>query len=810
MGKRQSQDNYSCKVFLPTSFSKEVGESLDFFIAKEYYTHMRKIAAFIVKKSVLFFIIFAALVAYGIYGITKVRVEYDITGYLPSDTDTAQALVIMNEEFATYGSATVMVKNVDRDTAEKLAADISKIDGISGFSFDAESAANYKDGNALYSMFFAGGSGDEKAVAAYNALVALLDGSGCEYVVPTPLVNSYADTLASEMVIILIIAAVVIAAVLLFTSKSFAEVLAFPIVFVVAAILNMGTNYWLGKISFVSNTVCIILQLALAIDYAIILSHRFTEEKEKTSGDPQAALINALAKAIPEIASSSLTTVSGLVALMFMQLRLGFDLGMVLAKSIICSLLTVFLLMPGLLRLLSRLMDKSRHRNFVPKVRFLGRGVVKARYVVIAAFVALFAVGAGLSQTVTYCYSQNSIDTSRPTAAMEAKREMSEVFGESNAFVILVPSTADFDTQRKITAAVQSEPLITSALGWASLALPSDAPDKTYYIADGTVTAAELSGAIGISPFLAIMLFDMYAQNAGENMADISTYRVPIIDLLEFAFASDTVMNMAGDGIAKYKDVLEFGKQQLIGSGHYRMVFYMNATEEAKETFELIERLTPTVKEICGEAIFAGSSMSAYDLNASFMHDNILITILTVAFIYLILAVTFKSFGIPLVLVLVIQGAIFVNFSIPVLLGNNVFFFVYLIASAIQMGATIDYAILLTNRFRQMKTLMPKNKAVIEAVSASFPTIMTSGTIMTVASFLVGLLTSDPLISSMGMVLGTGTLISMFGVLVVLPALLYTLDAVLEKTVIKGKLKAKDIKMPNPSKPINSEWNQKL
>ena len=248
---------------------------------------MRKIAAFIVKKSVLFFIIFAALVAYGIYGITKVRVEYDITGYLPSDTDTAQALVIMNEEFATYGSATVMVKNVDRDTAEKLAADISKIDGISGFSFDAESASNYKDGNALYSMFFAGGSGDEKAVAAYNALVALLDGSGCEYVVPTPLVNSYADTLASEMVIILIIAAVVIAAVLLFTSKSFAEVLAFPIVFVVAAILNMGTNYWLGKISFVSNTVCIILQLALAIDYAIILSHRFTEEKEKNPGDPQ-------------------------------------------------------------------------------------------------------------------------------------------------------------------------------------------------------------------------------------------------------------------------------------------------------------------------------------------------------------------------------------------------------------------------------------------------------------------------------------------------------------------------------------------
>lgn len=761
---------------------------------------MKKIAEFIVKKSWLFFIIFAALIAYGIFGMTKIRVEYDITGYLPKSTDTAQALKIMNDEFAVYGSATFMVKNTDKDGADALASAIRAVPGISGFSFDSDSASNFKDGNALYSMFFAGGSGDPDAVAAYNAVLGILNDGGYDYAVPVPLVNNYADTLASEMVIIIVIAAAVILGVLLFTSKSFAEVLAFPVVFIAAAILNMGTNYWLGKISFVSNTVCVILQLALAIDYAIILCHRFIEEKDKNPSDRDAALISALAKAIPEIASSSLTTVSGLVALMFMQLGLGFDLGMVLAKSIVCSLLTVFLLMPGLLRLLSRLMDKSRHRNFVPKVRFLGKGVIKARYVLIAAFVVLFGVGAGLSQTVTYCYSQNSIDTSRPTATMTAQAEMERVFGASNAFVILVPDSVDFDTQREITNAVQAEPLITSALGWASLGLPSRSdPDKTYYLTE-TIDYRDFSDATGVNSILSIMLFSQYIDDNEIADATPSTYRVVASEFVQYLFDNPSFSSMTGE-LGAYKTLLDFGREQLIGARHYRMVFNINASVEAEQTFALIERLTPKVKDICPSAVFAGSSMSAYDLNASFMHDNILITVLTVAFIYLILALTFRSWGIPIVLVLVIQGAIFMNFSLPVILGNNVFFFVYLIASAIQMGATIDYAILMTNRFRQMKELMPKRRAVVEAVSRSFPTILTSGTIMTVASFLVGFITSDPLISSMGMVLGTGTLISIACVLFVLPALLYVLDPLLEKTTLKRKKKAADIVLPNPSLP---------
>ena len=369
---------------------------------------MRAIAKFIVQKRAIFFILFAALIVYCAISIPKVKVEYDITTFLPPKTDTKLALDIMEDEFVTYGTATVMVKNITYDNAEKLHTQIKNIDGVKSFSFD-DSDDYYRDACAKFSITFVGDDEDERAVAAYNATVKLLEESGYAYVVPSPLVNNYADTLASEMVIILAIAAAVIVLVLLFTSKSFAEIIAFPIVFIVAAVLNMGTNYWLGTISFVSNTVCIVLQLALAIDYSIILCHRFTEEKDKDPTDPEGALITALSKAIPEIASSSLTTVSGLVALMFMQLRLGYDLGMVLAKSIVWSLLTVFLLMPGILMTLTKLMDKSRHRNFVPKIRFWGKGIIKARYVLIPIFVVLFGVGAALSQQVTYVYSSNAV-----------------------------------------------------------------------------------------------------------------------------------------------------------------------------------------------------------------------------------------------------------------------------------------------------------------------------------------------------------------------------------------------------------------
>ena len=742
---------------------------------------MRALANFIVNKRILFFIIFAALVIAGVFCMRLVKVEYDITSYLPDNTDTKKALEMMDDEFATYGSTTVMIKNIPFDDAARLCAEMREIDGVKDLPFD-NTSAYYKDGCAKLSITFVGSGKDSVSTAAYDKVIEKLNGSGYSYVVPSPLNDNYADVLAHEVVIILAIAAGVILLVLLFTSKSFAEIIAFPIVFIVAAVLNMGSNFILGKISFVSNTVCIILQLALAIDYSIILCHRFTEEKDLMPDDHKGALVNALTKAIPEISSSSLTTISGLVALMFMQLRLGYDLGIVLAKSIVCSLLTVFFLMPGILMLLSKIMDKSRHRNFVPKLRFWGKGVVKARYVLIPVFVVLFGLGAWLSQNVTYVYSTDTIDTSRPPQTRIAKQQTEEVFGYSNTFVILVPK-GDYERERIVIQTVGAEEKINSALGIAGVEVADG-----VYLTDG-MTYREFSDTFGIGTVLSRTLFGMYAEAHGDSTLLIGSYRVPLIDLLDYAFENEELLdNLSAEQreqILGLKDTLKSAEEQLIGKHYSRLVFNIDGPVEGDETFAMIERLIPIVKGIYPDAIFAGSSMSAYDLNQSFSSDNILITTLTIVFIYIILAFTFRSFGIPIILVLVIQGAIFINFSLSVLMGTNLYFFTYLIISAIQMGATIDYAILLTNRFRQLKVDMPKREAMIQAVSGAFPTVFTSGTIMCVAGFLIGGITTDPLIASMGLCLGRGTIISILGVLVILPALLFTLDPVLEKTVLK-------------------------
>lgn len=754
---------------------------------------MQKVARFIVEKRILFFILFAALVVYSVFSIPKVGIEYSITSYLPKDTDTAKALEIMEDEFVTYGAAKIMIRNITYERAEALHDEIAEYEGVKSFEFnDGEDC--YKNSCALFNITFTGDGDDPVSRAAFERIKTRL--KDCDFVVPTPLYESFADELAKDMVIILLIAAAVIALVLMLTSKSFAEILVFPIVFVVSAVLNMGTNYWLGTISFVSNSVCIVLQLALAIDYAIILCHRFTEEKEKNTSSAADAMTAALAKSIPEISSSSLTTVSGLVALMFMQLRLGYDLGMVLAKSIVCSLLTVFLLMPGLLMTFSKLMDKSRHKNFIPKINFLGKGIVKIRYILLPVFLALFSVAAFFSQQITYVYSENAIDTSRPTATMQAVRDTQQVFGYDNMFVILVPK-GDYESERLVLDSVESEEMISSALGIANIEITDG-----RYLSD-SVTYRDIADMLDIREQDARTVMYLYAIAVGDYWAAagadrIEDYSVTVIEMLDFVFDHDEYLDLSDEDRAdfdKIKETLKDGEAQLIGENYTRLIFNIDGAVESKETFALIERLIPAVKEIYPDAIFAGESMSAYDLNDSFIADNLLISLLTVAFIYLILMFTFRSWGIPAVLVLVIQGAIFLNFAYPVLMGSNLFFFVYLIGSAIQMGATIDYAIVITNRYRTLRTEgIDKRSAIAETLSQSFPTVFTSGSIMSVAAFLIGFISSEPLIASIGLCLGRGTLISIACVMTALPALLYVFDKPLEKTVFKKRKKKEKLK----------------
>ena len=300
-------------------------------------TPVTKLARFIVDKRKAFFLVFLAAVLFCGSSIDKVVVNNDITSYLPAETETRRGLTLMDEEFTTYASAQVMLSNVTYRQAEKVAAQLAELDGVSSVAFD-DSTDHFKDSSALFSVSFTGEEGSpeaDAALAAVKELAAPYD----HYVFPSG--DPYdSDSLMQEMTVILAIAAAVIVAVLLFTSKSYLEVLVFLIVFVVSAILNMGTNFLFDSVSFITNAIAVVLQLALAIDYAIIFCHRYMEERDNGL-DAREADIAALSKAIVEISSSSLTTISGLVALMLMQFRIGFDMGIVLSKGIVCSMLSV-------------------------------------------------------------------------------------------------------------------------------------------------------------------------------------------------------------------------------------------------------------------------------------------------------------------------------------------------------------------------------------------------------------------------------------------------------------------------------------
>ena len=749
---------------------------------KKTETPMTKLARFIVDKRKAFFLIFIAALIFCGASINKVQVNNDITSYLPADTETRRGLTLMEEQFVTLGTANVMVSNVTYDTAAALAAKLEQVDGVSQVVFD-DTADHYHDSAALFTISFDGEAADPETVEALHRVEDALE--GYDLSVSTEVGRDTSASLKKEMTVILAIAAAVIVVVLLFTSKSYMEVPVYLIVFVAAAVLNMGTNFIFGTISFITNSIAVVLQLALAIDYAIIFCHRYMEERDNGL-DPREADIAALSKAIVEISSSSLTTISGLVALMLMQLRIGFDMGIVLSKGIVCSMLCVFLLMPGLLMLFSGPIDRTRHRNLVPKINFWGKAVVRLRYILPPIFLVVVIAGAVLSSHCDYVFDTNDTDFDNKPAWRIADEKVTDTFGKKNTIAVLVPR-GDYNKEKYVLERVSQLPQVTQATGLANIE-----------VEDGRMLTDEMnprqfSELAGVDIELARLLYQAYGLSVEEYGAifqDPDDYSVPLIDVFEFLLDQKDkgVVNLTGEQADKVDDLqerLDVGLEQLRGEHWSRLVFVADVPTEGDETYALLDEIRSIAQEYYGDdVILVGNSTNAFDLASSFSGDNMKISILTALFVMVILLFTFKSAGLPILLVLTIQGSIWINFSVPVLTGTNLFFLSYLVVSSIQMGATIDYAIVITNRYMELKTVMERKQAAVEALSQSFPTILTSGTIMAVAGFLIGGISTDATIGSVGQTLGRGTVTSIILVMTVLPQLLMLGDALIERTAI--------------------------
>lgn len=741
---------------------------------------MLKVATYIVDKRNLFFLIYIILIIFCLISKNWVKVENSLPAYLPDTTETRQGLDLMEEQFITYGTAKVMVTNISYEEAEELAEEIEAMDTVGMLVFE-NTPEHYNNFSALYDVTFAYDEQDDKCLEALDELKEYL--ADYDIFVSTDLGDQQSETIAAEMQVIIVLVAIIVVTVLIFTSQTYAEVPVLLITFLSAAALSSGTNFLLGTISFVSNSVTVVLQLALSIDYAIILCNRYKEEHAALP--IRDAIIVALSKSIPEIFSSSLTTIGGLVAMMFMQFGIGSDMAICLIKAILLSLLSVFILMPGLLMLFGEWMDKTKHKNFVPKIPFVGKFAYKTRHIVPPLFLLAVIGFYFVQKSCPFVYGDSTLSTPVLNQYQIADNMIEESFGETNMVALIVPA-GNYEKEGRLLAQLETYEEIDHTQGLSN----TEAMDG--YMLTDKLTARQFSELLELDYEVAELLYTAYAvndENYAKLISGVSTYSVPLIDMFMFLYdevqegyvtLDDDLMDTLEDAHTK----MNIAKEQLQGEDYSRMLIYLNLPQEGDETFAFLDKIHEIARSYYpeGKILTPGESTSQYDLCKTFARDNIVVNVVSILAVLAVLVFTFNSAGMPVLLILVIQGSIWINFSFPALMHDNLFFMSYLIVSSIQMGANIDYAIVISGRFMELKDKMSKQDAIIETMNFAFPTIITSGSMLAIAGFLIGSMTSDTSIVGIGQCLGRGTLISIFIVMFILPQILLLGEKVIDKT----------------------------
>ena len=747
---------------------------------KSNESFMTRLATFIVDKRNLFFLITIIGLIFSAFSRNWIEVENDLAFYLPAASETRQGLDVMEEQFTTFGSAEVMLANIALEEAEEIQEEILQLEGIQSVALD-DSTDHYNHVSALYTITFDYDEKNDECLTALGRVEEML--SSYDMYISTTLGDTASETIASEVSVIMVYVAVIVVIVLILTSQTYAEVPVLLLTFVTAMILNLGTNFMMGKISFVSNSVTSILQLALSLDYAVILCNRFKEEHQTLP--IREAVIVALSKAIPEISASSLTTVGGLIAMMFMQFKIGPDMAICLIKAIGFALLSVFVLMPGLLVLFGPLMDKTGHRNYVPKIPFVGKLDYKTRFVIPPVFVAVLIFAFYFSGKCPYAYGYSTLETPKLNDTQIAEQMIEDNFSSANMVALMVP-TGDYEKESRLLAQLEQMPEVDYTMGLSNV----EAMDG--YMLTDKLTPRQFAELTDLDYEMAQVVYAAYAakeEEYGQIIGSLSTYSVPLIDM--FLFVCDQIDSGVveldkeqSDMLHDAREQMENAKLQLQGDEYNRMLVYLTLPVSGDETYAFLDTIHDTAQKYYpdGNVYVVGDSTTEYDFKKSFSTDNMVVSIVSILIVLAVLLFTFKSAGMPVLLILVIQGSIWINFSAPYFTGTGLFFMSYLVVSSIQMGANIDYAIVIASRYMELKNEMPHEQAIIETMNFAFPTIITSGSILAVSGMLIGKMTSEAAIVGIGQSLGRGTIISILLVMFVLPQILLLGGVIVDKT----------------------------
>jgi predicted RND superfamily exporter protein len=475
----------------------------------------------------------------------------------------------------------------------------------------------------------------------------------------------------------------------------------------------MGTNIILpgfgggqrfGEISFVTNSAQMILQLAVSMDYSIFLLHRFSHHR-KDGLNITDAMSKSVADAFSTITASGATTVIGFAALILMRFRLGADMGLVLAKGVALSMISVLVLLPVLTLIFYKVIDKTYHKSLLPGFGGFAKVIAKIRVPALILFLLLLAPVFLAQQSNEFFYGVPNVNPDGSEVVSD-ETEINDVFGKSNLIVLLVPR-GNFANEKLLSNELHSIPQVNEIIS--------------------------------------------YVDTIGAEIPP------------EFIDA-DLLSN-------------------LLSENYSRMILTVNADAESENTFALVEKLQDTASKYYGDAWYlAGDSPNTYDLKLIVTSDMVKVNLIAIGAVFIVLLLTFRSLTLPIFLVLTIESAIWVNLSFPYFGGQSIFYICYLIISSIQLGATVDYAILFAGRYMTERKTSGKKQALYDTLTGTTLSILTSGSILALGGLVLGFVSTNGALSQLGTFVGRGAVLSVVMVLTVLPALLYFFDSAIEKT----------------------------
>lgn len=688
---------------------------------------MQKFGRGVVKLRVPILIVSVLLLIPSIFGFLSTRINYDILSYLPSDIETMKGQDIMLDEFGKGGFSLVMLDGMDDKDVEKVKEKIEKVDHVcdvlwydtlADVSLPKEVLPDdiydffNTDNSTMMAVFF------DEATSADGSLEAVKEirsiaGEQCFVSGMSSVVEDIKDLTMQEAPMYVVIAVILTSIILALTMDSFLIPLFFMLSVGMAIIYNMGTNFIQGEISFITEALAAVLQLAVTIDYSIFLWHSYKEEKEKHPGDNKEAMAVAIGKTITSVVSSSITTVAGFLALCFMSYELGMDMGIVMAKGVVIGVICCITVLPSMILVFDKALEKTMHKDLVPSLEKPSKFIIKHH----AAFIVLFIVvliPAVYGQINTNVYYNLTDTLPKDLNSVIANTKLDEEYNMATTHMLLV----DADMEPKEVNSMLDE------MGKV----------------DGVSFSMSLDTLIGPS---------------------IPREIVP-------------------DSVTK---ILKSDKWQLMLVGSE----YKVASDEENAQ---IDELSKILKSYDKDGMLIGEAAATKDLIDITDHDFKVVNVVSIAAIFIIILIALRSVSLPIILVAVIEFAITVNMGVPCFTNTTIPFIASVVIGTIQLGATVDYAILMTTRYKTERNAgKDKHEAVTIALTTSMKSIMVSALGFFASTFGVGVYSSVDMISQLCTLMSRGAIISMITVICILPSMLMLFDKVIINTTMGMKKK---------------------